>query len=150
MAELAGEEFALHPEGPAQWLLIELGNMAGEDEDSDSPEGARLIFDVVRSCLRDEAEFTRFRAHAVKHRISIDDIVEKFLNAAIEGATGRPTTLPNDSSDGQRTTNGNSRDASSSQATDLAAVRRVAAKYEAAGRPDLAAGVEDIASRRSA
>lgn len=147
---LRGVEFALHPSGVAQWLLVEMGAMASEGVDTEDPEGAALIMEVVHSCLRDESEFRRFRQLAVRERVGVDEIVETFLSSAIEVSEARPTQPSSGSPAGRYGTSESYEGASFSPDT----VQRVVDRMESKGRGDLALIVTDsaahVALRRSA
>lgn len=68
----------------------------------DDPRSLRFVKEFARACISED-DFERFWTLALENGQRQTDVHDVLL-AVIEGATGRPTDLPSDSSDGQPST----------------------------------------------
>lgn len=139
-----GEQFQV-PDRINQRLVIRFGRLAAEgadtaDEDPKKAAEAAILLDrMVEQMVRPEDK-DRFEDACDRERVSDEELM-RFIAQVMAAVSGRPTSLPSGSSDGQRTTPPSSEAASSS----LRVVRRL----EESGRPDLALMVEMAQEARS-
>lgn len=128
-----GEEFRAHPD-LGELVLVEFLEGAMKI-DEHSAHALTAVKDFLRQVV-DPADFDRFWQLAMRGRATTQQLMtlaERLIEKIVEAETGRPTSLPSDSSDGQSTTEARSEDDASS---------RVVRRLELAGRPDLAMAVE--------
>lgn len=112
--------------------LLKFGKIASQDLDELDMSALAAVYDLLEQCI-DPADWPRFENHATKTRADEEQLLE-VVGKVLVIVDGRPTRRSSDSSDGPRTIEPSSTDASSSQATAL----RVIEDLNNQGRPDLA------------
>lgn len=124
--EFKGETFALS-DSVAVMPMLKMAKLAKGGIDSNEMEAMVVMYDVLESLI-DPDDWQRFESVATRTRATGDDL-QQLIPQAITAISARPTSLPSDSSDGQRATPPSSAADSSSQ---------VVSRLEDQGRPDLA------------
>lgn len=126
-----GAEIRVHPD-LSDLAIVDLFASMATVRDLDDSEGAEAAIGAISSIARllvHPDDIGQFWELTRVHRQTMEDIVTLAMNV-LAAMSGRPTQLPSDSSDGQRTTGTTSEGASSSPALRLLE-----------GRPDLQAAV---------
>lgn len=126
--EFFGESYRLNPPELYQWEMLEFADAATSGADSDLLSGIGAVYKMLRAAIHPD-DWERFRSTAKTNHATVREHLMPVVVEVFTQPTGRPTGLPSDSSDGQRSTPENSGDDSYS---------RVIAREEAAGRPDRA------------
>ena len=96
--EFFGESFGLRPK-ISQYALAKFGQVAAKGEKAGAG-GIGAILDLLEKCVAPE-DWERFDQVASDNDASFEDI-NVILDAAFHQETERPTSLPADSSDGQK------------------------------------------------
>ena len=110
--EFFGEQIEL-ADSCSEWALMEFADTA-ERVESESLPALAAAMRLLREAVAPK-DWARFTATARKNKATAEQCLPVIV-AVFEVATDRPTSLPADSSDGQRTTAPNSTGASSSPA----------------------------------
>lgn len=91
---------------------LEFVHAAEAGTDSAEQEGMAALYDLIGGCLSDPAEFKRFRQFCVKHTVDDEDLM-RFVSAAMEIITARPTERRGGSSAASPTTSPSTKASSS-------------------------------------
>ena len=124
-----GTEIRVHPDLSDVAVVDLFATVSSVNESTPAADAMAAIGHIGRILVHEDDADT-FWTLAKKNRQTMEDIV-RLAMAILEALSGRPTELPSDSSDGQRTTTTRS-EADSSSRTALRLLE---------GRPDLQAAV---------
>ncbi len=155
-----GKRFRVNPD-LTETMVVDLLE-AGENVEVNDPRQLLAAKDYVRDHLHPE-DFDEFWETAVANRQGIQQVI-RVCWRLLEQITERPTTPPSDSSDGRPDTPTNSQAGASAPVIESVAVPPAPAggrstqdvadhfieKFEAEGRPDLAAQIAAAAESRMA
>lgn len=113
--ELDGETFVCH--GQLSIMDIsELGRLASQGVDSETPEGVGILADLFVSLLGDQTEYQRFRMHCRAKAVPAE-LLMQIVGDMIGDLAERPTSRPSSSPDGPPTTEGTAKVVSLSRGT---------------------------------
>lgn len=104
--------------------LMEFAHFANSGADTADMGALVAIYDMLRDCLYDEEEFTRFRMYAKKMKADAEEMMP-VVKETIELLTARPTVQPIDSSTESPQTSQPLTDNSSGQVAELIPVEEL-------------------------
>jgi len=96
--------------------LLKFAHASSRGLDSTDMAGLAALYSMIQDCIAAD-EWPRFEQHAIDTKAEADDLMT-LVRKVIETLSARPTLPPGDSSAGRPTTSENSKDSSSSPATD--------------------------------